>query len=209
MARRPLLWEQQPGEPHDEYQMFTKFLGLMPPRNRRDLLKISDYTYQKIADWSAKYRWGERAVAYDTFLWKKQVMVTVNTQAAAQEQQIKAFYLARQVATKRVQKLAEKIKHNENAVFEMSLDQALKYLVETTKMERLIHGDATERIEKKYLGSEDRTVKIDFSILSPEELDRLSDVIPLLEKVGLISDKTDAPQDYIDMPLLEGESDAD
>jgi hypothetical protein len=58
------IWERQENESDKEYKAFQKYLD-MPERSLPKLAESLSRTRQSIQDWAFKYKWRERAIAYD------------------------------------------------------------------------------------------------------------------------------------------------
>jgi ABC-type sugar transport system ATPase subunit len=135
---------------------------------------------------STKWHWKERVAAWDDLCYKTKLRATLKAFEKTTADQVKALSVARNLGSKRMNRLKKSAKENEERIEDMSLETALRYLETAVKNERLIFGAATERIEERMRRDAPPSGGIDLSELNEEELKMLESIMPLLSKIGLL-----------------------
>jgi hypothetical protein len=136
----PEVWERQLGETSKAYAAFCVYRDLGPQRSleavRKEFAKNGKRISIKfLGRWSAKYRWVERAAAYDDYLDRRR----------REEKERAILDMAERHAREAValqQKALARLRELDPA--ELSPRDVLNYLVEAMKLERLSRGEPTE-----------------------------------------------------------------
>jgi hypothetical protein len=159
--RKP--WEMLPNETPAPWEAFQCFLAQVPPRKIRQTAHELGLSRSTVGHYSSDFRWAERAAAWDAELARIRSERILRIAANLQEEHLRSLEAARTLGTRRLTDLLE-----ENGWKEITAKEALSLVVEAIKLERLIIGAASERIEETSHVSHD----IDWGKLSDEEAER-------------------------------------
>lgn len=138
----PAPWERQPGEPPKAYAAFCFYRDLPPAE--RSLRAVADKVYGnrsdrkrqqvpgQIAKWSTRWRWVERARAWDD-----------EQDRQAREEQVRAVREMRERHAREAVVLQQKALARLKAMNpeELSPSDVLRYFIEAAKLERISRGE--------------------------------------------------------------------
>ena len=186
-SKKALLpWERQDDEGPVAFDHFVKFLDLEHPRRNQACADICGVTISCIEKQSHLNKWRDRAAAYDAWIWQNKLKAKVKAYEKVTIEQVEAFGEARRLAADRIRYQIRRVQDDPETIKEMTMFEALKYLIDAAKMERLIYGEATDRVDRVYGSGESQISRVDFAALDADELEQLNKVIPILEKAGVI-----------------------
>ena len=131
------LWERQPGESTKAYAAFCVYRDLGTERSLEKAGQTLDKprTRKWLGEWSAKYNWLERAMAYDDYLERKK----------REEKEKAILEMAERHARLAMafqQRIAQRLQEIDPA--ELSPADMARWLDIATKLERLSRGEPTE-----------------------------------------------------------------
>jgi hypothetical protein len=149
-------WERLDGEGEAPYRSFKAFLDQPPPRSLTRLEGHVSQSYSTLLRHSSRYDWRARAAAYDRFVARGEAEAVIAEAARIRLEQLRALADARELGSKRLAELMAD-------TGALSPRDALAMVIEAVKLERLVVGEATERVET----TQDAP---DLSALSDEEL---------------------------------------
>lgn len=156
-------WDQREDETARVFQAFVQFRELGPRRSLRDAAQrfyhpddenasASASQVNRLQQWSAKYQWVRRANEYDVFLSEQQTEARLK--AIEQMNDRQALFGTR------LQYMAfEKLQAANLA--DLPTAEALRWLVEGARIERLARGEATRRDEISGNGGGAISVSVD------------------------------------------------
>lgn len=136
----PAPWERQPGESARAYAAFCIYRD-MPPRKRslREVaakLKGKPGKYKSvpanISMWSAKWRWAERAAAWDEERDRQEREAQIRAVKEMRERHAREAMALQEKALKRLKAMNPE---------ELSPADVLRYFVEAAKLERISRGE--------------------------------------------------------------------
>lgn len=148
MSRRrdvaPEPWEQQPGESAKAYAAFCLYRDLPPAK--RSLRAVTELIYGpkpgmkrsqrnvpgKIRDWAARWRWAERAKAWDEEQDRQNREAQLQAIKEMRERHAEQAKYLQAKALEALQKMVPQ---------EFSPADALRYLIEGAKLERISRGE--------------------------------------------------------------------
>jgi len=164
----PQPWERQPYDTEESWPEFVAYRDSPRPRKA--------YTYRpgrrnpvQVAQWIEKHFWRERVAEYDRhldgiMLAEREALLTQSAKEIA-AQHMSILQDARQVLEQEFAKLLATVRSSN---LEVIKPRDLRALLESTvKLDRLIRGEATERVEETQ----------DLSHLSEEELIQLENLL--------------------------------
>jgi hypothetical protein len=138
-------WEQQPGESPRAFGAFGAYRGLGPRRSLRAAAAAfygqpSAAKERQVDKWSRKFRWVERAGAWDRHLEAEACRAQEETRREMAERHVKEARALQAKALERLRALRPE---------ELGPADLLRYIVEAAKLERLAVGepDAVQRQE--------------------------------------------------------------
>uniref|UniRef100_A0A7C2ZYB4 Uncharacterized protein n=2 Tax=Thermorudis TaxID=1649508 RepID=A0A7C2ZYB4_9BACT len=146
-------WERLPGEPAKAYHAFTIYRDLSPKeRSLRRVAEVLGYGRSKdkkgrlkvpatIEKWSRRYRWVDRALAWDD----EQDRLRREAQREAVEEMLRRHAQeAVALQTKALQRLRELDPS------ELSPGDVLRYFIEAAKLERISRGEPETITEERH-----------------------------------------------------------
>lgn len=178
-------WHQLEGEPDVSFGHFQAYLELERPRRVWEVAPIVDRSVHTVQRLATKWRWLDRAASWDAYIWEKKLNEVQKLHEKASREQMETVRKGRKLLHNRIAYWNEKIQADKERFNDITPKEAYRELERFIKLERLIFGDATERVERKW-SRDTNAVDLDFSKCSSEELQQLAECIPILEKVGLI-----------------------
>lgn len=130
-------WDRQPGESTKAYAAFCAYRDLGPERSIEKAGQMLDKPRSKkwLGEWSAKYKWVERAKAYDDYVEKlkrKEKEKAIKEMAERQARIAMAFQ----------EKIIERLQSIDPA--ELTPTELVKWFEIAAKIERLNRGEPTE-----------------------------------------------------------------
>lgn len=138
----PAPWERQPGEPARAYAAFCIYRDLPP--SERSLRAVADRLYGvkpdakrrrvpgQIHQWSTRWRWVERAAAWDDEQDRRAREAQLRAVREMRERHIREAMALQQKALQRLQSMD---------LSELSPADTLRFIVEAAKLERLSRGE--------------------------------------------------------------------
>lgn len=141
-------WERQPGEPTRAYAAFCLYRDM--PASERSLRAVAGRLYgpnrttkvpKTLARWSARWRWVERAAAWDE-----------EQDRRAREAQLKAIQEMRERHAREAMALQQKAlqRLKDMDPNELSPEAVLRYFVEAAKLERVSRGEPETIQEQRH-----------------------------------------------------------
>jgi hypothetical protein len=164
------LWERRQDEPELAYEIFTLYRDMGQTRSLDRLYRIFADA-QQIKYWSQLYSWQSRTAAYDHWAAMETNKRVEEGIAEATKRHRRITRLAQELAIRELRWYLEKAKDTGRFERLMTGSQLAKLMKDSITLERLILGEATERIEG---GGE---ADIDYSQLSVEELGALHELL--------------------------------
>lgn len=160
----PQPWERQPTETDEQWLAFQAYRDSGP---QRSIVRSATKATATISEWYRRFRWNERTLAYDRHL-DTIVREERETLLAQQARDIAADHMAlladaKDFVAREVKKYADMSKETDMPT--LPVNAVAKLLEATVKLDRLIRGESTEKVEES---------SIDLSKLSPEELEQLA-----------------------------------
>jgi hypothetical protein len=153
-------WDRLDGEGDAPFSMFRAYLETPPPRDLKALaatLRKSPATTKK---YSADYAWAARAAAWDAEQVKAEDEAILDERGNLAREHLRAWKRVREIALKHLELMVD---NDGNAIPGVAKARDVATLLDrATHHERLISGDATERVESR--------TAIDTSKLSTDEL---------------------------------------
>lgn len=131
------LWERLPGESSRAYSVFCEYRDLGPERSLDKLKQKLNKSRTKstLARWSGKYKWVERAKAYDDYIEKKKRREHEKAILEMAERHAKLAVAFQQRIAQRLQEINPE---------ELGPADLVRWLDVATKLERLSRGEPTE-----------------------------------------------------------------
>jgi hypothetical protein len=174
-------WERIDGEGDKPYAYFRTYLMQRPPRSVARVSEEHDGVgYPTIRQYSSKYLWKKRAAAWDEEQHMSEDRAIMDERDRIAREQLRQLEQIRAVAGAEIIRIArtakEKIDADEEVV---KFREAVSAIKDVVQLERLIAGEATERVESS------SSVNLDISDLSPREREVLID---LLGRAGALTD---------------------
>lgn len=160
-SKKEPLWGQLPTETGKLFEKFTVYRKLPPPRTLEDAAKATGLTFGYVRKLSMKYRWLERAAAWDAHLVAKEDKVIESERERLAKEHMQALALMRAHGTRALALDYKASKEKGTAM--LSAKDAASLLKDAVTLERLIVGEATSR--------EAGTVELDLDGFKPEEVE--------------------------------------
>ncbi len=156
-------WEQREGESPRVFQAFVVFRELGARRTLREAARkfyspddenaeVSPAQLKRFQRWSAEHQWVRRANEYDVYLAQEQTEARLKAIEQMNERQALFGTRLQYLAFERLQ--ATDLK-------DLPTTEALRWLVEGSRIERLARGEATRRDEISGNGGGAITVSVD------------------------------------------------
>lgn len=201
-------WERQPGESQRAFAAFAVYRDLGPSRSISAVARITGRTRSLIGDWSARYRWVERAAAFDREEDRRRIeahFAEAERMAARHAQTAQLFV---RLLGLPAQALAARLRDDPEAVLDelrwktivrdgeevrvprpatelLRLMRDLSgALVSVATMERLARGAPSERAEVTGPGG---GPVLSATVALSDDPDRLAEVLDILRSVGALS----------------------
>ncbi len=168
-------WERQPGETAAPWRGFQVYRELGPGRTLVAAAGKLGIRPQTARRYSAKWRWGERAHAWDATVAAAQDQALLSELEKVSEEQLRSWRVVRQLSTTTILRVARKMAQDtDEGKLPTTLDQAVRFLEKSTTFERLIMGEATSREEHRKTP--------DYAKLEPGEAELL---VRIMTKLGV------------------------
>ena len=136
----PEPWERQAGEPPKAWEAFTIYRSM--PAKERSVQKVGERQGKKwvsyMQDWSAKWRWVDRAAEYDNYLDRQKMEQEAKNRKEMYDMHIKAARAMLGKALKALQSIPAE---------DMSANDISRMIEVASKLERISRGETTESIE--------------------------------------------------------------
>lgn len=164
-------WQRQEGEPDFAFAHFQSFLAIPNPRDLRALSKIKGFplTFGQLDLLAWEWFWIERARLWDSHLdeIRRSTIEDITRQSAEQvaHRHLRALGAMQDLGLAEIGKLLQISKEND-APGVVSARDALRYLGTGIRLERLVRGETTEKIEQGP----------DLSACTPEDLRKLREL---------------------------------
>jgi len=131
------LWERQPGESTKAYAAFCVYRDLGTERSLEKAGQMLDKprTRKWLGEWSAKYKWVERAKAYDDYIEKRKREEKEKAILEMADRQARLAIAFQQRVAQRLQELDPS---------ELSPSDLARWFEIAAKIERLNRGEPTE-----------------------------------------------------------------
>lgn len=138
----PAPWERQPGEPAKAYAAFCLYRDM--PAHARSLRAVADRLYGsgtaskrrrtpgQLFKWSTRWRWVERAAAWDDEQDRQARQAQLRAVQEMRERHVREAMALQRKALERLQRMDPE---------ELSPKDVLWYFVEAAKLERLSRGE--------------------------------------------------------------------
>lgn len=168
-------WHQKQDESSDAFVAFSAYLDQLPPR-RGLLVSLSGMPVSPalLVDWYSRHQWQERAAAWDARLSEirdaERETLLRQTIREIDAEHMSALATLREVTVREALKLLEDSKASTNA--KLAPRDLIRFLESVVKCDRLIRGQATERV----------TQVLDMSTLSDEDLAMAEAILAKAEK---------------------------
>lgn len=183
------IWDRLPNESSKAYAVFCIYRDLGPERSLEKLRQNLDKPRSRkwLGDWSVKYNWVDRAVAYDDYIDRKK---REEKEKAILEMAERHAKLARAFQ----QRVAERLRGINPS--ELSPSDMAKWLDIATKLERLSRGEPTEIGKQGVQGQVTQRYEYDIT----QRIEQYADVYRQLARRGVFygsneSDNTGEPLD--------------
>lgn len=168
----PAPWFQQPDEPDDAWQGFVQFRDQALPRAVR---RVAGFRAVTQIEWSQKYKWHERAKAWDQHceeirIAEREALLAQEGKALAAEHML-LLKDARELAQRELAKYLESSRENDMPGLIKPSD-LIKLTEAVVKLDRLVRGEHTEKTEHE----------IDLSDMPIEELRQFAQTAAKLDK---------------------------
>jgi hypothetical protein len=150
-------WERLPDEGDEMHRLFRMFLSLDPPRRLGQVAKLSGRSVGTIQQYSKRFQWFARAAAYDEDQRRRFDKAAARTAERLGEEHMEAAKFLRDLGLGELNRRARKLRQKQEARDAqgrpaddlepvISDRDALKMATEGIKLERLVTGQATERL---------------------------------------------------------------
>lgn len=165
-------WEQYPNESNEAFAAFNAFLNLIPPR--KSLRLSGPWPMAGLSKWYREHRWEQRARDWDAHVHgaAREEFVTAVRKAAAD---LGTEYAQAELdAVKLAQLKIRKALRDEMSTTETTgtkIGEVVRAVKDLQHCSRLARGESTDIISNK----------MDLSALSPEELERLDEILSKTE----------------------------
>jgi len=170
MGKRP--WERVEGEGEIAYERFWTYLSL--PRPRPTIVEFSKRINRSrggVARMSAKFDWPGRIQAWDDAAKDVEADAILTEREKITREHLQALRAARVLGTIAIQ---DHLKKARGGKLSVNVREALALLRDSVQLERLILGEATERVET-------RELDVDVSKLTGEEAEQLLAILAKME----------------------------
>lgn len=144
MLDAPLPWERQPREGTKPFEAFVIYRDQGPKRGQRPTAKAIGKSLRLIVKWSQRWRWVERARAWDEELDRQNRASQVAAVKEMRERHAREALALQEKALKRLKELKRE---------ELSASDVLRFFVEAAKLERVARGEP-ETIQEQRLNGE-------------------------------------------------------
>jgi hypothetical protein len=168
-------WDRQEGEGPVPFSLFREYLMRGVPRP-----SLVTFAMQKkksvsvMRHYSSRFKWAERLLAWDERVVKLEQDVVLTEAQKMAKDQLSALRMARHLGTLTLKEFLLQAKNTGSAGIDART--AMTLVKHATELERLIVGEATERIETS-------ETELDLSRLSGEEAEHLLVLLAKLERV--------------------------
>ncbi|MHC5062102.1 MAG: hypothetical protein ACYTFK_13640 [Planctomycetota bacterium] len=152
-------WALQPQEDLTEYNAFLAYLHADPPRTIRKACEVAKKAPDTLWHYSQRLMWVARARAYDAWIARCEAEAVLSERLRLRREHMRALAKVRTAGELKIDELLER-----DDLGEITARDALAYLKEAITAERLIIGEATERVEQR---------DWEYDHATPEQLDRL------------------------------------
>jgi hypothetical protein len=136
------LWDPLPDETTRSYEAFCRYRDLGGKRSFTLVAKELNCSLPNVTRWSTRFRWSERAIAFDAYADQKhrEQMARERTEMRTRQAQIGA--VMQSIGTHALRELQDKIQ--QKLPLHLSTGEAAQLIAEGSKMERLARGEGTE-----------------------------------------------------------------
>ena len=179
-------WDKLPKEGDVPYADFLAYLAQPLPRNLEELSKQQGKSYQMIRISSSKWKWRKRAEAWDAEGLAAADRILVAKHEQISKDQLRLLGDMRTLGAYEIRRRLRLYEKDPESCHGLTVREAAALVKEAIMIERLIVGEATERIEQ--MGAQ----PIDLSGLTGPEAEALLD---LLEKCGALDGDKDPTPD--------------
>jgi len=168
-------WLQLDNEGDIPYADFWRYLSLPLPRpTTGEYAKTIGKTQSTISKYSSRYNWAQRLQSWDARLHDIEVEAVITEREKMTREHLQALRAARILGTLAIQDHLRKAKAAKVGKIDIGVRSALALLKESMHLERLILGEATERVET-------RELDVDVSKLTGEEAEQLLAILAKME----------------------------
>jgi len=147
MCQNVSPWHQQEGESEEYYQYFRLYLDQPAPRNLKQVAETAKRHYGHIRRCATQQKWKKRARAWDERVELAEDTAILDEVAQTAKAHLSVLRTARHLATENIKKLREKAKDTKKPT--ISAKDTIQILKEVISLERLIVGQATERVARQ------------------------------------------------------------
>lgn len=152
----PAPWERQRGESGKAFAAFCVYRDMGAKRSLREVCRIlsRDKTTVKqrhIEDWSSRWRWVERATAWDDELDRRAREAQVEEVRKMRERHVREAMSIQEMAIRRLKGMDPT---------ELSAHDVLRYFMEGTKLERISRGEPETIQEHQHTGKDGGPIEI-------------------------------------------------
>lgn len=172
------IWERLPGESAKAFEAFRLYRDLPPSeRSVREVARRLNKNLTTIAQWSSKYRWVERAQAWDDEVDRRAREAHLRAVKEMRERHARYAVALQMKALDRLKQMDPD---------ELEPLEVLKFIVEAAKLERLARGepDTIQEHTGKDGGPIEHRHSFDLSRLSIEELRSLERILDKASQSG-------------------------
>ena len=162
MSDHAPAWHRLQDESEEEWLAFKVYLHMEPRRSKVAVAEELGYGKNRPGRMAKRHRWDERVRAYDLHMQAAEDEVLTEGHAEMAEVHLRRLALSGELAERTMQQLLA-------AGETLSPKEALAYLKESIAGERLVAGEATERIESRDT--------YDYSKLTLEEKEELARIL--------------------------------
>ena len=169
MTAQPVnIYDRQWDEPEEAWAAFYRYRDINTPRARlEDFGMVSGFSVGQLKNWSKRYNWPARLVAWDQRVDGARQAATIRTV----EEMAKSHIALAQQGLECVQLAIAKIKKDLLTDFGRMKPHEIARLLEVcSKLERLSNGEVTERVQ----GGPDYSKMTDEDLATLEDISRRS-----------------------------------
>lgn len=135
----PQVWDQIKGENARQFAAFALYRDLGPTRSKKLVAEESGYSRARLEDIASKYRWNERALAYDRELDRMRQAATKLETFNMASRQARLGLKMQTLAEKRIDRYAGSPELQES----LTPNDVVRLASEGVRIERLAEGETT------------------------------------------------------------------